>query len=49
MIISLSKFTLDIDVDRTKKYYSTAKFISEDCSCSGCRIMKKQLILYQVK
>jgi len=37
MIISTPKFTIDVDVERTKAYYNTAKLISEDCSCIGCR------------
>lgn len=37
MIFEFPKFTLDIDVEKTRTYYNTADFVSESCSCSGCR------------
>ena len=45
MVFSFSKFTLDIDVEKNKAYYETANFISEDCSCSGCRNYEKAIDL----
>ena len=37
MNFSFSKFTIDIDVEKTQAYYKSANFVSADCSCSGCR------------
>ena len=43
MVFNFQKYKLDIDVEATKKYYETAKFISEDCSCDGCRNYEKAI------
>jgi len=37
MIFELSKFILDVDVDKTRKFYDTALVVSKGCSCDGCR------------
>ena len=37
MIFTFPKFTLDIDIEKTKAYYNSAHLVSADCSCSGCR------------
>ena len=41
MIFSFPKFTLDIDVNNTKDYYSTTNFVSEVFFRSGCRNYEK--------
>ena len=43
MVFTFSKFVFDIDVEKTKAYYDIAKFVSEDCSCSGCRNYEKAI------
>ena len=45
MIFSFPKFTIDVDVEKTKAYYDIANYISEDCSCTGCRNYEKAIDL----
>jgi len=37
MIFAFGNCKLDVDVDKTKAYYKTAKTVTGDCSCDGCR------------
>ena len=37
MILEFGSYKLDVDVERTRAYYETARPISEGCSCCGCR------------
>lgn len=37
MIIKLNDITLDIDIEKTKKYYNHIRVITDGCSCDGCR------------
>ena len=41
MVFDFSKFVLDVDVGKTRKYYDTAHYVSELCSCDGCRNFEK--------
>jgi len=43
MIIQTPKFTIEVDVEKTKAYYDTAALISEGCDCSGCRNYEKAI------
>lgn len=37
MIFELGGYTLDIDVEHTRKFYKTAGRITDGCGCQGCR------------
>lgn len=41
MIFELSGYTLDVDVERTKDYYKTARLVINSCSCLTCRNFDK--------
>lgn len=41
MIFQFGQHQVDIDVDKTRSFYENAPFISEGCSCSGCRNYEK--------
>jgi hypothetical protein len=41
MIFQFGSYKIDVDVDRTRQFYETASFVSENCSCSGCRNYEK--------
>ncbi len=36
MKIQFGNYLLDIDVEKTKKFYETAETITQGCDCSGC-------------
>ena len=37
VILQFGRYKLDVDVEKTKKFYETAERLSEGCSCDGCR------------
>ena len=37
MILQFGQYKIDVDVEKTRKYYETAEKLSESCSCDGCR------------
>lgn len=37
MNVQFGQFHLEIDVDKTREFYETIDFVSEGCSCAGCR------------
>ena len=41
MIFTLGPYTLDVDVEKTKRYYDTAKSVGEECTCDGCQNLEK--------
>ncbi len=41
MIFTFGQYKVDIDVDKTRQFYTAAKLVSEGCSCSGCRNYEK--------
>ena len=41
MIFTLGPYTLDVDVEKTKRYYDTAKSVGEECTCDGCQNFEK--------
>ena len=41
MIFEFGSYKIDVDVDKTKQFYKTVPFVSEGCSCSGCRNYEK--------
>lgn len=41
MIFEFGKHKVDIDVEKTKKFYEQAHLISSGCSCPGCRNFTK--------
>ena len=41
MIIEISNHKLDVDLDKTKEFYTTAPLVSESCSCNGCHNFEK--------
>jgi len=41
MVLEFSNFIIDIDVEKTRNFYTTACFVSDNCSCSGCRNFEK--------
>ena len=43
MKLTFPKFTLDIDIEKTKDYYATADIVSKSCACSGCRNYEKAI------
>lgn len=43
MIFELGQYRVDIDVNKTKSFYETARLVSEGCSCSGCRNFEKAI------
>jgi hypothetical protein len=45
MLFTFPKFTLDVDIEKTKKYYETAGLGSENCNCGGCRNYEKAIAL----
>jgi hypothetical protein len=36
MIFEFGNYKLDVDVEKTRKYYEIAKAISEECDCVNC-------------
>ena len=36
MVFEFGNNTVDVDVERTREYYKTAKYITEECQCDGC-------------
>jgi len=45
MIFEFGQYKVDIDVDKTRSFYENAPFVSEGCSCSGCRNYEKAIIV----
>jgi len=43
MIFEFANYKLDVNVEETRKYYKTAKLISEGCSCRGCMNYEKAI------
>ena len=41
MIFQFGQFTIDVDVDKTREFYTSAEHISEGCECPGCRNYEK--------
>ena len=41
MIFEFEKYTIDIDVEKTKEFYNRADKITDGCDCSGCRNYEK--------
>lgn len=41
MIFQFGQFKLDIDVDKTREFYKEMEYVSEGCSCAGCRNFEK--------
>ena len=37
MILEFKDYKLDIDLERTEKFYSETSCISDDCDCADCR------------
>lgn len=36
MIVTYGDFKLEVDVEKTRKYYKTAEKITDGCTCDGC-------------
>lgn len=36
MIFKFSQYIIDVDIEKTKQFYNSQRFISEGCNCSGC-------------
>ena len=43
MVFEFQRYKLDVNVEATRKYYGTAKSISENCTCDGCRNYEKAI------
>jgi len=41
MIFEFPKYKIDVDADRTRRFYETHDFASGACTCSGCRNYEK--------
>lgn len=41
MIFEFEKYMIDIDVEKTRDFYSRADKITDGCDCSGCRNYEK--------
>ena len=41
MVFTFGKYTIDVDVERTREYYKTAEFITDICDCDGCTNFEK--------
>lgn len=41
MIVELGPYRADVDVDRTRAFYRSARRVSEGCTCAGCRNYEK--------
>lgn len=37
MILKFNQYVIDIDIDKTRRFYQTAENIAYGCNCSGCR------------
>ena len=37
MIFKIGAYDLDVDVEKTRVFYKTARYIGEGCNCAGCR------------
>lgn len=37
MVFDFDPYRVDIDVERTRRFYETAPCISQSCTCDGCR------------
>ncbi len=37
MIFDFGRYSVEIDVNKTKQFYEKARLISQDCSCDGCQ------------
>ncbi len=41
MQFAFGRYLLEIDVDKTRKFYQTAEKLTDGCTCSGCRNFEK--------
>ncbi|MGN1032247.1 MAG: hypothetical protein ACI4PU_02185 [Intestinibacter sp.] len=41
MIFKFNQYVIDIYIDKTRRFYQTAKNITHGCNCSGCRNFEK--------
>lgn len=41
MIFTFGNYTVDVDVDKTKKIYNKLPLITQGCDCDGCRNFEK--------
>ncbi len=41
MIFTFGQYKIDVDVEKTKEFYSNAKTVSTGCSCDGCLNFEK--------
>lgn len=41
MILKFNQYVIDIDIDKTRRFYQTAENIAYGCNCSGCRNFEK--------
>lgn len=46
MIFTFDKFTIDVDVERTHKFYKSAELITDGCKCDGCQNYEKAVDLF---
>ena len=43
MIFNFGSYTIDVDVEKTKKVYSELMTVSQNCNCDGCRNFEKYI------
>lgn len=41
MIFEFGQYRVDVDIEKTKRFYENAKLIHENCSCDGCQNFEK--------
>ena len=41
MLFEFGKYTVDVDVEKTREFYLQAPMITEECDCQGCRNYEK--------
>lgn len=41
MIFTFSQYQIDIEVEKTKEFYSKAEYLTEGCSCQWCQNYEK--------
>ena len=41
MIFEFGQYKIDVDVEKTKKFYEQADLVTEGCSCDGCQNFEK--------
>lgn len=41
MIVEFGQYKVDVDIEKTKKFYDNAELVSQTCSCDGCLNFEK--------